>query len=38
LAAQNSYKVVKFFFLLTFSAAIAAIILGGIAEHAKFWP
>jgi Amt family ammonium transporter len=29
---------VKFFFLLTFAAAIPAIISGGIAERAKFWP
>ena len=28
----------KFFFLLTFAAAIPAIISGGIAERAKFWP
>ncbi|HAF93265.1 MAG TPA: ammonium transporter, partial [Pseudomonas sp.] len=29
---------VKFFFLLTFAAAIPAIISGGIAERAKFGP
>lgn len=29
---------VKFFFLATFAAAIPAIISGGIAERAKFWP
>ncbi|MDO8837611.1 MAG: ammonium transporter [Parvibaculum sp.] len=29
---------VKFFFLLTFAAAIPAIISGGIAERARFWP
>ncbi len=29
---------VKFFFLLTFAAAVPAIISGGIAERAKFWP
>ena len=28
----------RFFFLLTFAAAIPAIISGGIAERAKFWP
>ena len=28
----------KFFFLLTFAAAIPAIVSGGIAERAKFWP
>ena len=29
---------VKFFFLCTFAAAVPAIISGGIAERAKFWP
>lgn len=29
---------VKFFFLATFAAAVPAIISGGIAERAKFWP
>ncbi len=38
LAAKNGYDLVKFFFLLTFAAAIPAIISGGIAERAKFWP
>ena len=38
LAAKNGYQLVKFFFLLTFAAAIPAIISGGIAERAKFWP
>jgi len=38
LAANNGYGLVKFFFLLTFAAAIPAIISGGIAERAKFWP
>ena len=38
LAAHNGYALVKFFFLLTFAAAIPAIISGGIAERAKFWP
>ncbi len=38
LAARNGYDLVKFFFLLTFAAAIPAIISGGIAERAKFWP
>ncbi len=38
LAQQNGYQLVKFFFLLTFAAAIPAIISGGIAERAKFWP
>ncbi|MDM5179293.1 ammonium transporter [Massilia sp. DJPM01] len=38
LAARNGYELVKFFFLLTFAAAIPAIISGGIAERAKFHP
>ena len=37
LAARNGYELVRFFFLLTFAAAIPAIISGGIAERAKFW-
>ncbi len=32
------YDLVKFFFLLTFAAAVPAIISGGIAERARFWP
>ena len=38
LAAHSGYELVKFFFLLTFAAAIPAIISGGIAERARFWP
>jgi ammonium transporter, Amt family len=38
LAAKNGYELTKFFFLLTFAAAIPAIISGGIAERAKFNP
>ncbi|WP_370051708.1 ammonium transporter [Neptunomonas sp.] len=38
LAANNGYDLVKFFFLMTFAAAIPAIVSGGIAERAKFWP
>ncbi len=38
LAQKNGYELVKFFFLLTFAAAIPAIISGGIAERAKFHP
>lgn len=38
LVANNGYALVKFFFLLTFAAAIPAIISGGIAERAKFYP
>lgn len=38
LAAKNGYGLVKFFFLLTFAAAIPAIISSGIAERARFNP
>jgi len=38
LAQGNGYELVKFFFLMTFAAAIPAIVSGGIAERAKFWP
>lgn len=38
LATNNGYNLVKFFFLLTFAAAIPAIVSGGIAERAKFNP
>ncbi|OWJ91899.1 ammonium transporter [Pseudomonas sp. A46] len=38
LAADHGYALVKFFFLLTFAAAIPAIISGGIAERARFYP
>ncbi len=31
LSARNGYELVKFFFLLTFAAAIPAIVSGGIA-------
>jgi len=36
--AKNGFDLVKFFFLLTFAAAIPAIISGGIAERARFFP
>ena len=36
--ASSGYDLVKFFFLLTFAAAIPAIVSGGIAERAKFYP
>lgn len=36
--ATNGYKMVHFFFLLTFAAAIPAIISGGITERVSFWP
>ena len=38
LAQKSGYDLVKFFFLLTFAAAIPAIVSGGIAERAKFNP
>lgn len=38
LIAKNGYELVRFFFLLTFAAAIPAIVSGGIAERAKFMP
>ncbi len=38
LVAKSGYELVKFFFLLTFAAAVPAIVSGGIAERAKFYP
>lgn len=38
LTVDNGYGLVKFFFLLTFAAAIPAIVSGGIAERSKFNP
>ncbi len=38
LAEKNGFALVKFFFLLTFAAAIPAIVSGGIAERARFNP
>ena len=38
LSQRNGYELVKFFFLLTFAAAIPAIVSGGIAERARFYP
>ena len=38
LAAKSGIDLMKFFFLLTFAAAVPAIISGGIAERARFWP
>ncbi len=38
LSVSNGYELVKFFFLLTFAAAIPAIISGGIAERARYYP
>jgi Amt family ammonium transporter len=36
LAARSGYDLTKFFFLLTFAAAVPAIVSGGIAERARF--
>ena len=38
LTASNGLGLVKFFFLLTFAAAVPAIVSGGIAERMRFWP
>ncbi len=38
LSQKNGVELVKFFFLLTFAAAIPAIVSGGIAERARFHP
>ncbi len=38
LSARNGFELTKFFFLLTFAAAIPAIVSGGIAERARFNP
>jgi Amt family ammonium transporter len=38
LAQKNGYELVRFFFLLTFAAAVPAIVSGGIAERARFYP
>jgi Amt family ammonium transporter len=38
LAQKSGYELVKFFFLLTFAAAVPAIVSGGIAERARFQP
>ena len=38
LTQKSGYDLVKFFFLLTFAAAIPAIVSGGIAERARFNP
>ncbi len=37
IGTNQGYELVHFFFLLTFAAAVPAIISGGIAERAKFW-
>ena len=38
LAQKSGFELVKFFFLLTFAAAVPAIVSGGIAERARFNP
>ncbi len=38
LMLHGGYQLVKFFFLLTFAAAVPAIVSGGIAERARFYP
>lgn len=38
LQEKNGYELMRFFFLLTFAAAIPAIVSGGIAERARFYP
>ncbi len=38
LAVGNGLGLVQFFFLLTFAAAVPAIVSGGIAERMRFWP
>jgi len=38
IAEHNGYQLVRFFFLMTFAAAVPAIVSGGIAERAKFNP
>lgn len=38
LGGNQGFDLVRFFFLLCFAACIPAIISGGIAERARFWP
>ena len=38
LSRQNGYEATRFFFLLTFAAAVPAIVSGGIAERVRFYP
>lgn len=38
LAQQSGFELTRFFFLLTFAAAVPAIVSGGIAERARFYP
>src|SRR4026208_2187741 len=38
LAQKSGYELTRFFFLLTFAAAIPAIVSGGAGERARFYP
>ena len=38
LALRSGFELVRFFFLMTFAAAVPAIVSGGIAERARFEP
>jgi Amt family ammonium transporter len=38
LSTKSGLELTRFFFLLTFAAAVPAIVSGGIAERARFWP
>lgn len=38
LSAGHGYELTRFFFLLTFAAAVPAIVSGGIAERVRFYP
>jgi Amt family ammonium transporter len=38
LSQQSGYEMTRFFFLLTFAAAVPAIVSGGVAERARFYP
>jgi ammonium transporter, Amt family len=38
LALRSGFELVRFFFLMTFAAAVPAIVSGGIAERARFGP
>ena len=38
LSNKSGIELTRFFFLLTFAAAVPAIVSGGIAERARFWP
>ena len=38
LSQKSGYELTRFFFLLTFAAAVPAIVSGGVAERARFYP